>query len=66
MDSSWGNKEDEESTLSKHSKKIGIGAVVAVALILVAIIFVFWWLHGYDFIIAPTGEIAFEALNSTA
>ena len=55
----------KESALSKYAKHLGIGAVIMGALVVILIIFLLWWFYGYNYVIAPTGETAFEALNSS-
>jgi uncharacterized membrane protein YqiK len=58
-------KEKKESVLVKYAKHIGISAVVIGALIAIVAAIVLWWLYGYSYVIVPSGETAFEALNAT-
>jgi hypothetical protein len=62
---SKGKKEKKESALVKYARHIGISAVVVGALVGIIIVVILWWMYGYNYVIVPMGETAFEALNST-
>lgn len=65
MYSGWG-KSREKEPITKYLRHMGISAILIAAVLLILLIVIIWWFYGYSFVIAPTKETVFRAINSTA
>jgi hypothetical protein len=64
MESAWGKPKKKEP-ITKYARHMGIGAILAGAVVLLVIIAILWWFYGYYFVVAPLPELSFTAANST-
>ncbi len=49
--------------IRKHSKPVTVGAILSIAAAIMILVFILWYLFGYDYVIAPVKEVSMEAVT---